>query len=432
MFEDYSYKRYLYLFLLFWGLVLPTPSFADEETKISCVVCHSELNGPILEAVNQWKRSIHKNVGVTCADCHGGNPNSIENAMDKKAGFRGKPKVEDIPGLCANCHADAKKMRQYNIRVDQYVEYKTSIHGILLEKGDTNVATCVSCHGNHEIRKKNDPLSTVYHTNVPETCGKCHSDREKMRPYGIPINQLDDYKKSYHGQILYNKVKGKNPALAPNCADCHGIHGAIPPGVNEVVNVCGNCHTKTAGYYREGPHYQAMQEIGLPRCVDCHGNHNIQFPSVEMFTGKGRGECGGCHEEGSPPFKKGERVKELLVKAIRGIEEGEEEVKEIRYSGRNIDELLLDIDEARGMVTEAITITHTLDLERVKKLLDDSTKRIDEISYVAEKVRKDIKTRHRAFLSIITLILTIVTLLILKLRSLKGNPHTDLSRHKEG
>ena len=200
----------LKIFLLFCWLVLPAVSLAEEDTKISCVICHSELSGRIVAAVDQWKKSIHKTVGVTCPDCHGGDPDSMENAMDKKAGFRGKPKIEDIPALCASCHADVKKMRQYNIRVDQYTEYKTSIHGILLlKKGDTNVATCISCHDNHEIRKKNDPLSTVYHTNVPETCGKCHSDKEKMKPYGIPTDQLDEYKKSYHGQILYNKVKGK-------------------------------------------------------------------------------------------------------------------------------------------------------------------------------------------------------------------------------
>ncbi|MFV1950348.1 MAG: cytochrome c3 family protein [Nitrospinota bacterium] len=412
-------KLILKRFLLFFGLLLPVIAFA-EETEISCVICHSGLSGEIVAAVDQWKRSIHKSVGVSCPDCHGGNPDSMENAMDKKAGFRGRPKIEDIPALCASCHADVQKMRQYNIRVDQYAEYKSSVHGtLLLKKGDTNVATCVSCHGKHEIRKKGDPLSTVYHTNVPETCGRCHSDKQKMKPYGIPTDQLDDYKKSYHGQILYGKIKGKNPALAPNCADCHGIHGATPPGVEEVVNVCGNCHSKTAGYYRESPHYLTMQEIGVPRCVDCHSNHNIQFPSVEMFTGKGEGRCGACHEEGSLPLETAKEMKELFGKVMMSVEEGEREVKEIRSSGRNIDELLLDIDEARGMVTEAITVTHTLDPIKVKKLLDDSVKRLDEISYVAKEVRKDIKIRHIAFLGIITLILIIVILLLIKLRSLK-------------
>ena len=69
-------------------------------------------------------------------------------------------------------------MRNYapKQRVDQAVEYATSVHGQRLAKGDTKVATCISCHGAHGVRLVSDAKSPVYALNVAATCTKCHSD----------------------------------------------------------------------------------------------------------------------------------------------------------------------------------------------------------------------------------------------------------------
>jgi mono/diheme cytochrome c family protein len=104
---------------------------------------------------------------------------------------------------------------------------------------------------------------------------------------------------------------GKNPS-APNCATCHGIHGATPPGIREVSNVCGNCHGAVIGYFREGPHFAAVQEVGEPKCVTCHGNHSNRKPTLKVFSGSGPGECGSCHEEKSKALEFARNVRELL------------------------------------------------------------------------------------------------------------------------
>jgi cytochrome c553 len=55
-------------------------------------------------------------------------------------------------------HSNPIMMRPYNLRTDQLALYKTSQHGRLLyQKGDRNTATCVSCHGTHDIKSVNDP-----------------------------------------------------------------------------------------------------------------------------------------------------------------------------------------------------------------------------------------------------------------------------------
>ncbi len=114
-------------------------------------------------------------------------------AHQAKDDFHAIKSPADIPGFCGRCHSNIEYMRHFNPspRTDQLAEYWTSGHGKHLKKGDTQVATCISCHdqphGNaldlkpHGIRPVNEPASPVYHTKVAQTCAKCHSDKE---PHG--------------------------------------------------------------------------------------------------------------------------------------------------------------------------------------------------------------------------------------------------------
>jgi predicted CXXCH cytochrome family protein len=97
----------------------------------SCVDCHKTLGGKSADAVTQWTSSIHATRGVTCTDCHGGDAtkSTKEAAHATSAGYVGKPKTQDVPALCASCHARVDLMRQYDIATDQYAQYQDSVHG---------------------------------------------------------------------------------------------------------------------------------------------------------------------------------------------------------------------------------------------------------------------------------------------------------------
>jgi archaellum component FlaC len=374
------------------------------------------LEKDLSEPVRQWSRSVHKEIGITCSDCHGGNPAiKDERAMEPKEGFKGSPSVKEIPAFCARCHSDIKMMRQFNIRTDQFAEYKTSVHGRrLLEKGDEKVATCVSCHGSHEIRKKNDPASTVYHTNVPETCGKCHSDPEYMKEYKIPTNQLEEYKESYHGKILYGKIGGKNPSLAPNCADCHGIHGATPPGGGEVVNVCGNCHFVVVKYFREGKHFEALNANGVPRCIDCHGNHKILYPEAELFGGGEKSLCAQCHEPGTRPMDVASQIGEMLQAIENKTRAVEKAIEEVERTGKNIDDIMLEFSRVKNNVVKSKSVSHTVSIEVIKDLVDGAEAGIEKINKKIEEIRAEVEQRKVFVFIALLLIFTIVVLLYLR------------------
>lgn len=139
-------------------ILLAVAAPAAGQKKSSCIECHIKLDDPRLSApAKLFDNDIHKSRGLSCNDCHGGDPNADtkEAAKDPRKGYLGKPKTLDIPAYCGKCHSDASLMKRFNpsLRVDQEREYYTSVHGKLLkEKGETRVATCISCHSVHGIR----------------------------------------------------------------------------------------------------------------------------------------------------------------------------------------------------------------------------------------------------------------------------------------
>ncbi|MBI5419242.1 MAG: cytochrome c3 family protein [Deltaproteobacteria bacterium] len=419
-----TFRRFSLAVLVAGFLAFPGSLPAAEEAANSCFSCHNRLGGRLGPPAREFFSSVHREAGLTCVSCHGGNPSLPgEESMSPKYGFRGKPAERQVPELCARCHSNIAMMRQYNLRTDQLAEYRTSVHGRLLyEKNDANVAVCTSCHGKHDIRRRTDPQSAVFRSNVPATCGKCHADPEKMKPYKIPTDQLADFEKGVHGRILSGKIEGKNPALAPNCATCHGVHGATPPGIREVANVCGNCHSQVASYFRESPHFTAVREVGEPKCVTCHGNHSNRVPTLKVFSGTGPGECGSCHEPDSKAIEFARNVRDLLSGLESGIEEIGKDLSEAETSGRNIDRLKSALDKARNKLTEAGPVIHTFSIERILPLVQESDAFLRTARQEIRNIQDEQRQRRAVAAYAVTMLVLIAALLGVKLALLPRTP----------
>ena len=97
-----------------------------------------------------------------------------------------------------------------------------------------------------------------------------------MASYKIPTDQLAKYKKSVHWKMMTSK----GDLSAPTCNDCHGNHGAAPPGISWVGNVCGQCHPVNAELFNKSRHGQLFVQMGIPGCATCHSNHEIRKPAM--------------------------------------------------------------------------------------------------------------------------------------------------------
>ncbi len=343
--------------LIMWiALFLLVLTAHAADTPSTCIDCHSALDGKLKVTSEQYAQDIHSQKGITCAGCHGGDPSSME-AMDKKKGFRGHIGRKAVPGLCATCHADGAYMRQYNpsLRTDQLAQYNTSVHGKRLARGDTNVAVCIDCHGVHGIRAVKDTRSSVHPLKVAETCSRCHADRDYMKSYAIKNDQFAGYSASVHHDAL--TVRGD--LSAPTCTTCHGNHGAAPPGVAAVENVCSTCHVFQAQLFDNSPHKAAFTAAGMPGCVTCHSNHRISHPDDAMVGTGPQSVCTSCHTSGDAGFAAADSIRQKFGALQKSIGESEAVLTRAERSGMEVSQPQLELNEARDRLTKARVTLHS-------------------------------------------------------------------------
>jgi Cytochrome c3/Cytochrome c554 and c-prime len=415
-------RPYVSFAFSFCGILflLSAPSLSAQ-TQNSCLNCHSQLDVPFHVDPAEYSQSVHAQNGITCVSCHGGDPitDDMDKAMSAAAGFKGYPERKQIPTFCAKCHADAAYMRGFNpsLRTDQYAQYLTSVHGKLLAKGDDKVAVCIDCHGVHNILPPNDPRARVYPTNVAHTCGTCHANAEYMKPYKIPTNQLPLYDTSVHHQALVDR----DDLSAPTCSTCHGSHGAAPPGVTSVVNVCSTCHVFQAQLFDSSPHKDAFDTLGLPGCVTCHSNHGILHPT-DTFIGTHQGAiCLKCHSTGDPGYEAAGKIHEQLVKLDASITRSRDILHTAEQAGVEVGPAKLELDQARDDLTKARVSIHSVDLAKVNDNVEGGLK-VTEATYEAgQAALGEASYRRRGLELSLIFIFTTVLGLYLFIRQIEQN-----------
>ena len=418
----------------------PVPSPIPHKSngaKNSCYDCHSAVNSKQSGIAADWKNSVHASVGVTCADCHGGDPTSdqITVAMDPANGFVGVPTRLQTVGLCGSCHTDPARMKPYGLSTDQYAKYWTSVHGQqLLTQNDTRVAVCTDCHGVHDVKKTTDPTAPVFPLNVPALCSSCHSDAARMAPYGIPTDQYQIYSQSVHGvALLQNK-----DTRAPSCASCHGSHDAQPPTSATVTQVCGTCHTATEKLYEESIHSQLPAAV--PQCWTCHGWHDVLTPTSDRFfhpttpnytcdtchdlqTHKLRLEvakfendddrrCDTCHHPDSDIYAQVEGISNAVKGAEAAYNTADDEIKRAASLGMITSDADLALAGAKTSLIQAQAAVHTTKLATVSQLSNDAIAKAQQANSLASAKIDESNFRRQAMIVVLALIALCVVFLV--------------------
>lgn len=245
--------------------------------RVDCSMCHTQ--------VGDVKESAHGALGAeSCQSCHG-------NAHEIRAGAL-KARQQ---AACVACHADTVQ------------RYERGIHNDVRLHGDTDGATCQSCHGPvHKILPQREAASPVAKKNLPDTCGACHANADFLARHRIPFAKpVEAFRLSVHGRA----VQAGNQQAA-SCSDCHASHD-IQPARNaqskinhwNVPDTCGTCHTEIASIYKQSVHGQgvARGNRSSPVCTDCHGEHTILAPSEpQSLVNPARVSsvtCGRCHAD---------------------------------------------------------------------------------------------------------------------------------------
>jgi hypothetical protein len=194
--------------------------------KDSCFECHRVMEGTSLKFTND----VHCARGITCADCHGGDPNESDQniAMNASRGFKVRVARQGVPEFCGRCHSDPTFMGRYGAqpKVNQLAKYQAGVHGKLLAAGRKRAAECGDCHGIHDIRAVSDPLSSLSPQRISRTCARCHTPAAAA------------YANTKHGRLFTTPHR-------PGCTVCHAGHDTEPATTAMLAgpdSVCTRCH----------------------------------------------------------------------------------------------------------------------------------------------------------------------------------------------
>jgi hypothetical protein len=213
-----------------------------------CIRCHSGEYNRTMDSVHAVAQANGLREAAVCTDCHGAH-NTHQWTDPKTNALLPEAKLE-IPTTCSKCHFEI------------YEKYVNSVHGAALtDESNTDVPTCIDCHGVHNIE---NPTSNAFRVNSPQMCAKCHTDPALMDKYGISTKVLDTYVADFHGTTVTLFEKQSPDALTnkPVCYDCHGVHD-----ISRVTDPKSGIE---------------MQENLLVRCQECHPDASINFPSAWM------------------------------------------------------------------------------------------------------------------------------------------------------
>jgi hypothetical protein len=230
-------------------------------------------------------------------------------------------------GMCEDCHAveaqafDASVHRTGNFRCHTCHYRRTG--SVASEAGSSIPLTGSrpSPDDIGQIEYDHGPgfLGKPSRFDIPMICGGCHSDVTYMNPYGLPTDQLSQYRVSGHGKAVLER----HDERAAVCTDCHGVHEVLarsdPASLvypQNVPGTCGRCHadpsimegsglpTSIVPQYLSSVHGRRLIEegdTGMPHCATCHGSHSAVPPGYEQVGHI----CGECHRREEENFQQG-------------------------------------------------------------------------------------------------------------------------------
>jgi cytochrome b subunit of formate dehydrogenase len=256
--------------------------------KVDCGECHEEAAAALAASVHGQTKGGESRLPVSCTACHG--VHDILASSNRNARLY----PLNVYKVCGQCHlsVDVATASADELLHDPYTD---DAHAIgILRHGLAVSATCVSCHGGHDIRHQGDPESRVARQNVDKVCGTCH------------IGPVEQYRQSIHH--LKGNGEGHKGAT---CSDCHLHHAITSPDADfkaQTINACSNCHAQRGGSFRLNYHGRRVTlgfQGDVATCEDCHGAHKIlpiAHPESRLHPDNKVETCAACHPASHEEF----------------------------------------------------------------------------------------------------------------------------------
>jgi len=236
-----------------------------------------------------------------------------------------------------------------------------------------------------------------------------------MRPYAIPTDQRDKYEHSIHWQMLSEA----EDLSAPTCNDCHGNHGAAPPGLSWVGNVCGQCHAVMADFYSQSKHAETFTSLGIPGCAVCHQNHDVQAAGPELL-GLGEGTvCSRCHTAADNGGEVAETMRGLLDSLEAQFESARAILEQAEQAGMEVSQPRFELEGAVNAQVAARAAVHSFSTERVVTEVAGGLEITGGAYAAGQAALEELDYRRTGLAISVAIIVALILGLILKIRQLE-------------
>jgi predicted CXXCH cytochrome family protein len=226
-----------------------------------------------------------------------------------------------------------------------------------------------------------------------------------MKDYQIPTDQYDRFAASVHGVALLQR----HDVGAPACNSCHGNHGAAPPGVQSISNVCGTCHAINADLFAASPHKKAFDDRKLPECETCHGNHEIIAASNKLLGTSPEAMCTLCHSasDNARGFDAAGGMRSMADSLESMEKEATAFVEEAERKGMEISAAKFALRDVRQIRMEARTVVHAFNPSQFREVAQKGIHTAREVRDEARGAINEFYFR-RVGLGVATMIITIL------------------------
>jgi predicted CXXCH cytochrome family protein len=232
---------------------------------LGCVDCHGDMTYPHKKPLPPDARTFTIQMADVCTNCHTNEATRQADSVHSEALANGN----FTAATCIDCHGshDIQPPNDPRVHIVEicanchliaYTDFRSSVHGQALFNGDPNVPTCIDCHGVHNIQH---PTTALFRNRSPELCAGCHANKSLMDQYGITTNVFNSYLTDFHGTTvqLFEQEDPNVPTNKAVCFDCHGVHNIAQ------VNAQNS---------------RVIKENLLSTCQQCHPDATSNFPSA--------------------------------------------------------------------------------------------------------------------------------------------------------
>lgn len=146
----------------------PTAPVSRADIMSRCGRCHAAALATFKESRHAMGPAAAEGLTPTCVSCHGSHT-IVRNAETASPVSAGR-----VPLTCSRCHEDPSLLRHTDLPYSAVEGFEHTFHGVALAHGITDVATCATCHGAHDVLPASDPRSRVNPANLERTCATCH------------------------------------------------------------------------------------------------------------------------------------------------------------------------------------------------------------------------------------------------------------------